>query len=231
MKNLPLLRLKPGTPALSAVLAALLFSLAAAGPAAAPTRYNAQVPGTSVKIDGTSTTHDWEMEGKMIGGYIEFDSGVKLDAAQTTLPGLNHGRVPARVHSLIPVTSMHAKVEHLPEVMDHLMQEALKADRFSYIEYNLTEMTFKGPHEPGQPFVFDTTGNLAIAGVTNKVSFPASIAVLEGGLIKVSAAVPLKMTAFKVDPPAPNIGLGLMRCGDGVKIIIDWTLKGRSPGH
>ena len=33
-------------------------------------------------------------------------------------------------------------------------------------------MTFKGPHAAGKPFEFDTTGQLAIAGVTNKVSFP-----------------------------------------------------------
>jgi hypothetical protein len=39
------------------------------------------------------------------------------------------------------------------------------------------------------------------------------------------------MTSYGVDPPAPNIGLGLMRCGDDVKITIDWTLKERNPGH
>jgi len=200
-------------------------------PAGAQTRYYSQPLGTSVKVDGTSTAHDWEMEGKIIGGYIEFGPGVKLDAAQTAIPGLNDGKVPVKVHSLIPVTSIHAKVEHMPDVMDHLMQEHLKADQFGRIEYSLTAMTFKGPHDPGKPFAFDTTGNLSIAGVTNKVSFPVTIEVLDAGKIKVSAAVPLKMTAFHVDPPAPNIGLGLMRCGDDIKIIIDWTLKERTQGR
>jgi len=207
-----------------------MVSLGSLMPAGAQTRYNSQPLGTSVKVDGTSTAHDWEMEGKMIGGYIEFGSGVKLDAAQTTIPGLNDGRVPVKVHSLIPVTSIHAKVEHMPDVMDHLMQEHLKADQFRIIEYNLTGMTFKGPHAPGKPFAFDTTGDLSIAGVTNKVSFPVTIELLDAGKIKVSASVPLKMTAFHVVPPAPNIGLGLMRCGDDIKVIIDWTLKERKQG-
>jgi polyisoprenoid-binding protein YceI len=88
-------------------------------------------------------------------------------------------------------------------------------------------MTFKGPHTAGTPFALDTTGNLAIGGVTNKVSFPVTLEVLEGDKIKISATVPLKMTAFHVDPPAPNIGLGLMRCGDDIKILIDWTLKAK----
>jgi polyisoprenoid-binding protein YceI len=216
---------------MTAGLAVLFFSLGSLQPAIAQTRYTAQQVGTSVKVDGTSTAHDWEMEGRMIGGYIEFGQEVKLDEAQTTPPGLKDGKLPVKIHALIPVTSIHAKVEHLPDVMDHLMQEHLKADQFGFIEYTLTEMTFKGPHEPGKPFAFDTTGNLAIAGVTNKVSFPVTIAVLDDGRIKGGATVPLKMTAFKVDPPAPNIGLGLMRCGDDIKIIIDWTLKERKTGH
>jgi polyisoprenoid-binding protein YceI len=187
---------KHGTPKLSAGLAALMLSMGSFMPAAAQTRYNAQLLGTSVKIDGTSTAHDWEMEGKLIGGYIQFGPGVKLDAAQTTIPGLNDGKVPATVSAHIAVSSIHAKVEHMPDVMDHLMQEHLKADQFSQIEYHLTEMTFKGPHTPGKPFAFDTTGNLSIAGVTNKVSFPVTLELLDAGKIKVSATVPLKMTAF-----------------------------------
>ena len=135
--------------------------------------------------------------------------------------------MPVKVHALIPVPSIHSKAEHAPDIMDHLMQKALKSDDFGRIEYTLTGMTFKGPHAAGKPFEFDTTGNLSIAGMTNKVSFPVTIEPVDAGKVHVHAAVPLKMTAFGVDPPAPNIGLGLMRCGDGIQIIIDWTLKER----
>jgi polyisoprenoid-binding protein YceI len=216
-----------GTSKLSAGLAALALSLGSLMPAGAQSRYNSQPLGTSVKVDGTSTSHDWEMEGKIIGGYVEFGLGVTLDAAQTSIAGLNDGKVPVKVHALIPVTSVHSKAEHAPDIMDHLMQKSLKSDDFGRIEYTLTEMTFKGPHAAGQPFVFDTTGNLSIAGTTNQVSFPVVIELLDTNKIKVNATVPLKMTAYGVDPPAPNIGLGLMRCGDDIKIIIDWTLKKR----
>ena len=196
-------------------------------PAGAQTRYNSQPQGTSVKVDGTSTAHDWEMQGVLIGGYIEFGPAVKWDASQPVIGGVTDGKVPAKVYSHIAVRSIHAKVEHGADIMDGLMQKALRAEEFSQIEYNLTEMTFKGPHTAGTPFALDTTGNLAIGGVTNKVSFPVTLEVLEGDKIKISATVPLKMTAFHVDPPAPNIGLGLMRCGDDIKILIDWTLKAK----
>jgi len=212
---------------LSAGFAALMISLSSITPAGAQTKYTAQPHGTSVKIEGTSTAHDWEMEGTIIGGFVEFGQGVILDAAQTTIAGLNDGKAPVKVHALIPVQSVHSKAEHAPDVMDHLMQETLKADQFGRIEYTLTEMTFKGSHAAGKPFEFDTTGELSIAGVTNKVSFPVTIELLDAGKIKVNATVPLKMTSYKVDPPAPNIGLGLMRCGDDIKIVIDWTLMER----
>jgi polyisoprenoid-binding protein YceI len=212
-------------------LAFLVCSLAFIADAGAQTRYNSQPLGTSVKIDGTSTAHDWEMQGNLIGGFVEFGAGVKLDASQTTIPGAPDGNVPVKVHALIPVTSVHSEAEHMPDVMDHLMQEHLKADQFRFIQYNLTSMTFKGPHAAGQPFEFDTTGNLSIAGVTNQVGFPVTITMPEPGKIKINATVPLKMTSFQIDPPAPNIGLGLMRCSDDVKIVIAWTLKEKKEAH
>jgi polyisoprenoid-binding protein YceI len=227
----PSVNFKYKIPKFSTFLAAVVLGLAALFPAGAQTRYNAQPHGTSVKIDGTSTAHDWEMEGTLIGGFIEFEPGVTLDAAQTTIPGLKDGKVPVKVRALIPVTSVHSNAEHAPDIMDHLMQKALKADDFGKIEYTLTDMTFKGPHVAGQPFNFDTTGNLSIAGVTNKVSFPITLELSETNQIKINATMPLKMTSFGVDPPAPNIAAGLFRCGDDIKIIIDWTLKERNRAH
>ena len=228
MRICPPLSFKFGTAKLSAGLAALMFSFGSILPVGAQTRYSTQPNGTSVKIDGTSTAHDWEMEGTMIGGFAEFGPEVQLDAAQTTVPGLKDGKVPVKVHAFIPVQSLHSKAEHAPDIMDHLMQENLKADQFGRIDYTLTEMTFKGPHAANTPFAFDTSGELSIAGVTNKVSFPVTIELLEANKIKINAVVPLKMTSYGVDPPAPNIGLGLMRCGDDIKITIGWTLMKRN---
>jgi polyisoprenoid-binding protein YceI len=224
MKIRPLVGFKRRTQKLSAGFAILIFSLASILPGGAQTRYSAQPNVSSVKIDGTSTAHDWQMEGKLIGGFAELDSGVELDTAQTTIAGLKDGKLPIKVHALIPVRTVHSKAEHAPDVMDHLMQEHLKADQFGTIEYTLTEMTFKGPHAANTPFEFDATGLLAIAGVTNKVSFPVAIDMPAANKMNIKAVVPIKMTSYGVDPPAPNIGLGLMRCGDDIKITIDWTL-------
>ena len=212
-------------PLCSAGFLALALCLGSPVVTHAQTRYGAQPRGNSVKIDGTSTAHDWEMEGTIIGGFLELGPGVQLDPAQTTIPGIQGNIVPAKARAIIPVESVHSKAEHLPEVMDHLMQKAMRDEQFKTILYTLTELSFKAPHTAGKPFDFDSKGDLVIAGVTNKVSFPVSIEVLDGGKIKISGTAPVKMTDYKVDPPAPNFGLGLMKCGDDVKIIFDWVLQ------
>lgn len=211
----------------AAVTAAMVAGFCFVVSAGAQTKYTTFPNASSVKVDGTSTLHEWEMEGKLIGGMMEFGSGIMLDPAQATIAGAADGKVPVKVHAVIPVNSIKSKAEHSPDVMDHLMQSALKSDTFPLIQYTLTEMTVKGAHEAGKPFQFDTTGELAIAGKTNKVSFPVTIDASEAGKLKVNGTVALKMTDYGVTPPAPNIGLGLMKCGDDIKIIIDWTLKKR----
>jgi polyisoprenoid-binding protein YceI len=208
--------------------AALLALALCLGPAAltrAQTRYGAQPRGNSVKVDGTSSMHDWEMQGTMIGGFFELGPGVQLDPAQSSVTGIQGNKVPAKAHAIISVQSIHSEVDHLPEVMDHLMQEAMKFDQFKTINYTLTELAFTGPRTAGKPFAFDSKGELVIAGVTNKVSFPVTIECLDAGKIKISGSAPVKMTDYGVTPPAPNFGLGLMKTGDDVKIIFEWTLQ------
>jgi hypothetical protein len=206
-------------------IAALALWVAPILHAGAQTRYNTQPVGNLVRVDGTSSAHDWEMDGTVIGGYVEFAAGVTLDKSQPAPAGLEGDKLPAKGHAIIPVSAIHSKAEHLPEVMDGLMQKNMKAADFPRIEYTLKELTFKGPHAAGEPFHFDAAGELLIAGVTNKVSFPVTIEALEGGKIKISGTAPVKMTAYGVEPPTPNFGLGLMKCGDDVKILFDWTLK------
>ena len=198
--------------------------LAPAIPATAQTHYTSQPNGSSVKVEGTSSLHDWEMEGTLVGGFIDFGAGVQLDPAQTSIAGIQGDKVPATARVIIPVRGVHSKAEHMPDVMDHLMQDALKESQFPRIQFTLKEMTFKGPHDAGKPFDFDVTGDLAISGVTNNATFPIFIECMDDSHIKVSGTVPVKMTDFGITPPAPSFGLGLMKTGPDVKIIFDWVL-------
>src|SRR5262249_38429463 len=122
----PLLNFGPGN--LPGILAALF--LASAITASAQTRYTSTPKGSDVKIDGTSTMHDWEMEGSLIGGFLDLGAGVQLDPAQATVSGITGDKVPATGHVIIPIRAIHSKADHMPDVMDHLMQDALKEKDF-----------------------------------------------------------------------------------------------------
>jgi polyisoprenoid-binding protein YceI len=216
----------PLWPAIGLLLAAGVSLRASAD---LPMHYQAQPTNTWVAIQGTSTVHDWEMKGPMIGGFVDFPAGVNFDTNQPILPGLKDGLLPAGVTARFTVRSILSEADHLPEVMDRLMREAMKETNYPRIEYHVTELKLQQPRAAGQPFVFDAKGSLAIAGVTNKVAFPVTIVPLGKDKIMISGTAKLKMTDFKIDPPAPNFGLGLMRCGDDIKIVFQWTLMYIAP--
>jgi polyisoprenoid-binding protein YceI len=65
-------------------------------------------------------------------------------------------------------------------------------------------------------------GRLTVAGVTNTITMPVTVERLEGHRIKVSGAIPLKMTAFNIKPPEP-VGF-FIKTGDEVRISFDWLL-------
>ncbi len=198
--------------------------VAATIPATAQTKYTSTPKGCDVKIDGTSSLHDWEMEGSLIGGFLEFGAGVQLDPSQATVGGITGDKVPATGRVIIPIRSIHSKADHMHDVMEHLMQDALKESQFPRIEFTLKEMAFKGPHEAGKPFNFEVTGDLSIAGATNATTFPITITQVDADNIKVSGTVPVNMPQYGITPPAPSFGLGLMKTGPDVKITFDWSL-------
>lgn len=200
-----------------ALLSALLLWNVSGTAADAPTRYQAQPRGSKIVIEGDSTVHKWTMEGPIIGGFVELPAGA-------TLATLKEGKVDAKVQASIPVRSI--KSGH--DIMDGLYQEALKETNYARIEYRLTEMTLKPGHTEGKPYEFDTKGQLSFAGKTNAVSIPVKITE-EANKIKITGNCPLKMTGFGIKPPAPNIGLGLMRCADDVNIVFEWALAQPAP--
>jgi hypothetical protein len=185
-------------------------------------RYKASPVGSSVKIDGTSTVHDWTMTGHNIAGYLEVPAGVVLDPAKEGLAGASGNKLAAQAQVSIPVSSMQSGHEG----MDEAMQDAMNAKTYPRIVYHLTEMTLKTPHAAGTPLEFDTKGDLMVAGVTNSISMPIKIEPGEKSKLKVTGSAPLKMTDFKIKPP---VKLGVFRTADDVKIVFEWVISPPAP--
>ncbi len=209
------LRRLPLTKTLAVLTATALF--AASVTAGEMVRYKARPLGSKVTIAGTSTIHDWTMDGQLIGGFLEVSAGVVFDQSKTTLPGLTGGKLDARVEATIPVSSMKGQWQG----MDEPMQDAMNAKEYPNIQFKLFALTCKEPHVAGTPLEFEAKGELSLHGVTNTISLPVSIESVDKSRLKVVGKIPLKMTDFKVQPP---VKLGVFRTGDEVTISFEWLV-------
>jgi hypothetical protein len=176
--------------------------------------------GSKVKIEGTSSVHDWTMEGQLLAGKVEFEPGFDLN------PSLKPGKINARALVSIPVSSIHN-----PDVkkkgMDDVMQQAMKHEQFPKIEFRLTDFVLKeAPSSPEGLYRFDSKGELTLAGVTNKIEMPITILRVSPTRLKVSGTNDLKMTAYGITPPSPKILP--IKTGDDVKVIFDWVVAKRA---
>lgn len=202
-------------PSIAAAVAALLIAAASAACAESVTRYQA-TPASKVTVSGTSTIHDWKMEGKIIGGHFDIDSNFPLDPSVGKLPDL---KVKSTAEVSIPVQSIKSGTKR----MDEVMLEAMKQPEFPKITYKLTELTPKtGEHKAGDPLEFTSKGELTIAGVTKPVEMPVTMEKFEGTKLKIIGTTPIKMTSHGIKPPAPSIALGLIKVGDEVTVAFEW---------
>jgi polyisoprenoid-binding protein YceI len=185
--------------------------------------------GSKMRMEGTSNVHDWQVESSFIGGMLQAGSGFPTEPGQAATPG----KVEAKADVFLTVRSLKSiEKDGRPysDPMDNVMYEHLRADQNPKIIYHLTEFTLKeAPKSKDAPYVFDAKGDLALAGVTNKISMTVNVTPLgdKDKKVKISGTTSVKMTDFKVEPPAPKIALGMIKTGDDVKLIFDWMVAPR----
>jgi polyisoprenoid-binding protein YceI len=181
--------------------------------------YSAQSAGSVVKIDGSSSIHDWTVDGKIIGGKFEVDPGFALMGTPAA------GKVNAKAKAIIPIRSLKSGKPK----MDEVMQEHMKADQFPRIDYELTEMNLtKAPASATDPLIFDTTGKLTISGVTRTNVMQVTCDRSEANKLKFKSVANIKMTDYGIKPPAPALALGLIKTADDVKVTIEWVTAQKS---
>ncbi len=194
-------------------LGALALACAASLTAADLAKFDSQ-PGSKVKIDGTSNIHDWAVEGGIIAGTMELDAAFASDPTKAA-----PGKIAAKVETSMPVRTLKSGKSS----MDSVMHAAMKQPVHPKIEYRLTELTLKEtPKSAEGPILLESKGELAVAGVTNKVAFPVTMT-RAGKSLKATGTASVKMTSFGIQPPSPKISFGLITTADDVKITFEWN--------
>lgn len=159
---------------------------------------------TEVKIEGTSSLHDWH-------SLVEEVSG-KADVAV-------NGTELVSVNSM----SLKFKVESIKSgkgAMDNNIYEALNSDAHPYISYQLTKVN--SMEKVQGEYVLNTTGKLTIAGATQTINMKVTGKMQSNGSLMFSGSKSLKMTDYKVDPPTAVFGT--IKTGDEITISFSMTL-------
>lgn len=175
----------------------LLITISSAAPAAE--RF-AATTGSTVTIKGTSTLHEWSMQGSTINGQISVADDWKTN-------GLSE----AVVDVAIPVTSI--KSDH--ERMDRIMGEALKSKENPAITYRMTSAVLQGVS------AVRTTGKLSIAGMTREITMEVAISQADGRYV-LTGSTPIRMTDYGIKPPVTM--MGTLKTGNDVTVTFRWVV-------
>jgi hypothetical protein len=206
----------------------ILLAAGVSAQAAEMTKLNARA-GSKMRMEGTSNIHDWQVEATLIGGFIEVGPNFPLEPGQSASPG----KIEARGDTFIMIRSLKSLEKDgkpYSDKMDEVMYGKLKVEDNPRITYHLDELTLKETAKSKDaPYVCEAKGQLAVAGVTNQVTMPVNVLPLGDKKLKISGTTTVKMSDFKIEPPAPKIALGMIKTGDEVKLIFDWMVGPRTP--
>ena len=213
---------------IAANIALLMLATAALQAADEKITYMARTGG-KMRIEGTANIihPTWQIESPIIGGMLEVGPGFPTEPGQAATPGKIEasGRAFMSVRSF---KSVESDGKPYSDRMDEVTYEHLKEAQFKQITYKLTELTLKEvAKSKDAPYVFDSTGDLTIAGTTKTIKMPVNILPVadpKQNKLEITGSISIKMTDFKVEPVDINLVVGHITTGDDVKLVFKWVL-------
>lgn len=154
---------------------------------------------STLKIDGTSNIHDWEIVAEKQQGKLlaDFEDGKLVKIQQldftVTAESLKSGK----------------------SSMDKNTYKALNTEKHKQIEFKLSKVKSINCKSNNSCKVV-VTGNLKIAGATKPIDITFDLKV-EGSKITLKGSKTIKMTDFGVEPPTAVFGT--ITTGDAIDVI------------
>ena len=209
----------PKTILLAAATAAL-FNFATGSLVAEPSVHYVQKPGSKLRLEGTSIIHDYAAETKLVHGFLDVGSNFPTEPGKAATPG----KVEATGQASVAVRQLYSGDDKL----DEKMWGMLKMETFPMIVFHIKELMLKEiPKDTNAPYVFDSSGDLEVAGKTNQISMPVNIFLLPDKKLKVTGTKPLKMSDFGIEPA--KLILPQFKTSDDVTIKFEWILGPGKP--
>lgn len=159
--------------------------------------YRIQPKSSKLFVEGTSTVHDWQVEA------AEFNAETKLS--------MNGGTI-SQVSDVVFITPAEG-LKSGKRVMDNKIKDALKTNKHPEIKFTINkDQTINS--DKGT-----ISGMLTIAGQSKPVDVKVDFDANNPEKFGVKGEVPLKMSAFNVEPPTAM--MGTIKTGDDVVVKFD----------
>ncbi|MDO5509687.1 MAG: YceI family protein [Weeksellaceae bacterium] len=167
--------------------------------------YQVQSAKSSMKVEGTSNVHDWNIVSNQVTGNIQVTkSGNTINA----LRGMT---------LTLPTESLKSNRSG----MDRNTFRALKSDRAKTITYTVTSV--QSLRSTGaNTYAVRANGQLTAAGVTKDLPIDFTIQT-SGNTLTVKGEKTINMKTWNIDPPTAL--MGSIRTGENVKIIFNGTFN------
>lgn len=166
---------------------------------------NYKLKSSTMKIEGTSSLHDWSAEANKVTGTVNFSENDLTTALQNVSIEIEVNAIKSEKGS----------------AMDNNIYSALKAKSNPKITFQMTKVnSIKGQISDFNALV---TGNLTIAGTTKLVELNVKGRKSTNGNLVFNGVKKIKMTDFNVKPP--SFMFGAMKTGDEVTITFSTTFS------
>lgn len=178
-----------------------------------------------VRIVGTSALRDWQVESRIIGGGAELGPGLPVRPGDRVRPGT----VNARLNTFIPVRSLKSVQPdggHFSDRLDETLYLLLRASSFPQITYTLSTLRREDrPDDESTSYRYESTGELCVAGKTNVIAMPVFVTPSPDGRLHFAGSVRVKISDFKIKPPAPVVSGTPNQTGDDLTLSFAWLVQ------
>lgn len=167
---------------------------------------------STLKIDGTSTIHDWTVDAQEINLNLDFNAAA--------LEGESKSNPVSALTLTVPVKEL----ESGKGGMNKKIYGALKEDDHPNIMFKLSSAELSGGDaQPG--FTLNVSGQLTIAGFSRDITFPVEGTLQDDGSYKFTGSYELNMKDYEVDPPSAVFGT--IRSGEMVTVSFEFFVNQR----
>lgn len=158
---------------------------------------------SSIIVSGTSTLHDWHVDGENQSGSLSFSEAESFN---------------------INELSFRVKAESLKSgknSMDKNTYKALNTDKYKDIVFSYTKTNSVVKKGEGH-YMITASGKLTISGVTKTIDLDLEV-FKDGDLVKINGKKDMLMTDFGIDPPKAL--LGTIKTGNEITITYKSVFK------